>query len=640
MGPNGKCLFVSTRNGTVLTYCFPGSSATGSNFPSAESAVKATLHHSPITSLVLSPDNQYLFTAGEDACIYMMKIISSEPQNLRGATQIQYSEDVLISRSELVEQLRTLRQAQQNVQELENEQRNKLQSLKQGFKQKRKEIKDKIKEEQDSEKANVEELEKQIAALNEDAEAQRGTIETQFRQESQQKTARFEMNIANEQEQQEVLKREKEEAALRGEEEYNRLVAENDLHAHQFTEECDQAIAKMEQQRAEVRAEKHQIKVEFNDWEVRLGRELAFEIGKREYEAQLQREIEKEQTAILVEKSDAADAELNIRRSNVNQGREGLIKQTQAVADLKDKIMKAKHEKQQLQTELAERKESINEKQIKIEELTNKNITLEKHRQLVRDRITDRKKELEPKQAKQQDLAITHDRMKQELQRYEKNDEQLRLELNELRLKIESKKSEIETRTKQLEDVKQLTRQFKLESHTVHQKLLEDENKEVKKRKQFAPTLAALYRKYVGDESQSASSQKKSKVTDIQVERNRERDALERNITAVARRINRGNEEHNRQYRRMMEESVMLMTQISELRRQNENLNKRQRVIDESNKLAYSAEELNKILEMQKDRIAQLTEQLKQLQLRGNVSRKVPPSKERLPPMNATADPT
>jgi hypothetical protein len=47
-----------------------------------------------------------------------------------------------------------------------------------------------------------------------------------------------------------------------------------------------------------------------------------------------------------VEKSDTVDAELNIRHSNVNQGREGLIKQTQAVADLKDKIMKAKHKKQ------------------------------------------------------------------------------------------------------------------------------------------------------------------------------------------------------------------------------------------------------------------------------------------------------
>jgi hypothetical protein len=68
----------------------------------------------------------------------------------------------------------------------------------------------------------------------------------------------------------------------------------------------------------------------------------------------------------------------------------------------------------------------------------------------------------------------------------------------------------------------------------------------VKKRKQFAPALAALYRKYLGDESQSASSQKKSRVTNIQIERNQERDALERNITAVAGRINRKKEEHNR----------------------------------------------------------------------------------------------
>jgi hypothetical protein len=109
-----------------------------------------------------------------------------------------------------------------------------------------------------------------------------------------------------------------------------------------------------------------------------------------------------------------------------------------------------------------------------------------------------------------------------------------------------------------------------------HYKLLEDEDKEMKKRKQFARALAAFYRKYVGDESQSTSSQKKS----IQVGRNRERDALERKITAIVRRINPGNEEHNRHYRRMMEEGVMLMPQISELRRQNKNLNKRQRVID------------------------------------------------------------
>ena len=217
------------------------------------------------------------------------------------------------------------------------------------------------------------------------------------------------------------------------------------------------------------------------------------------------------------------------------------------------------------------------------------------------------------------------------MQRYTKNDEQLQLETDELRLKIEAKKKEIESRTTELEEVKQMTRQFKLEVHQVYQLLLGDETKEIKKRKGFAPALADLYRKYVGDES---TSMKKNTVTDIQIERNRERDALERNITAVARRINRGDEEHSRQHSRMMEENVTLMTQISELNRQNQNLLKRKMLLEESSKSAYTAEELHKILEMQNDRIGQLTEQLKQLQLRGNVSRRHPISRERLPPIN------
>jgi WD40 repeat protein len=300
LGPNSKCLFVSTHNGTILTYCFPGS-----NFPTAESAVKSTLHHAPITALVVSPDSQFLFTAGEDACVFMMRIVGGESQNVRAAASaIQFNEDVLISRNELVDQLRALRRAQQDVIDLDNEQKYKLESLSQGFKQKRKEIKEKIKEEQASEQANADELLKQITALNEDAEAQRATIETQYRQEMQQKVARFEMNMENEQEQQAMLKQEKEDAAERGRKEYERVVTENNDHTEQVTVEFEQALAALEKERAEVGMEKHGLKQEFNEWEVRIGRELAFEIGKREYEAQLQRRIEQAQTDVLKKKSE------------------------------------------------------------------------------------------------------------------------------------------------------------------------------------------------------------------------------------------------------------------------------------------------------------------------------------------------
>ena len=93
----------------------------------------------------------------------------------------------------------------------------------------------------------------------------------------------------------------------------------------------------------------------------------------------------------------------------------------------------------------------------------------------------------------------------------------------------------------------------------------------LKKRKCFKPALAALYRKYIGDES-----------TDIKVERNRERVALERNIKDVAHRISRDDEEHTRQYKRIMEENVTLTTQVSELNRENEISRKMKRMLEES----------------------------------------------------------
>jgi hypothetical protein len=55
------------------------------------------------------------------------------------------------------------------------------------------------------------------------------------------------------------------------------------------------------------------LKEEFNQWGVEIGRDLAFEIGKPESESQPHLEIEKGQPAILTEKTNAPNAECEIR---------------------------------------------------------------------------------------------------------------------------------------------------------------------------------------------------------------------------------------------------------------------------------------------------------------------------------------
>jgi hypothetical protein len=115
---------------------------------------------------------------------------------------MQSSEHALISRDELVDQLRALPKAQQDVMKLDDDQ--KYISLSQDSKQKLREIR----EEQDSEKANAKQFKGEITALNKDAQTHGATIEMQYMQKRQQKT-----NMAKEQEQ---LNVEKEDAAVRG----------------------------------------------------------------------------------------------------------------------------------------------------------------------------------------------------------------------------------------------------------------------------------------------------------------------------------------------------------------------------------------------------------------------------------------
>lgn len=631
MGPSNRCLFVSTRNGTIRIYHFPGTSNSVNNFPTTDSVTETVAHHTPVTAIVTSPDFQYLFSSGEDGCIYMMKINGVDQGNQRSDAKITFSEDVLITRSENVEQLKKLRAAQQRVREQSETNANKLATLNQGFEQSIKTIQEKFAAEQAAENQNMAALEQQIEQMNQEACEQIQATNKRFANEEEQKLKRFEMSKENEMNQQEQLKLDIEEARKEWDEKLKKAIAANQASREEAERKFQEQLRSLAEETQRVQEEKNAMIEEYDKWEIERSRELAFEIGKREFEALQLRKEELKKSAELEQQSKRMEEQLKEAKAAEADARDKLNKKAAEVAGKQTDIAQARHLKETRIHELKELKHNLEEKDARIDELTKQNSNLEKHKQLLNDRIADWNKKLEPDQAKLQDITITCERMQQEMQRYNKNHEQLRLESNELRLKIDAKLREIDTRTKEYEEVRQIIRQFKLEVHNVYQALEQDKNNTTHKPKRFSPCLEALYKKYVGDES---SSKRKTGVTDIQIERNRQRDALERNITAVARRLSRGDEESKRTQERKMAESVTLMTQISDLRRQIQNLRMKKEILEESHKSMFSQEELHKIIQMQEGRIKELTTQLKQLQLRGNVSRRPAMSKERLPPMN------
>jgi hypothetical protein len=284
MGQNNRCAFVGTAFGYIRVYTFPGSSNSVNNFPSGEKFFDLFAHRGPITPMAVSPDPQYVFSGGEDGNIFILRISCLDQQTMRGESRILFSEDVMMCRGDVVSSLMEARRAHSDVSELQSEQTHKLQSQIASFKQLRKEQKKKYAEDTETEQSNETELNKQIAALNEDAKFQIDTINNSFQQELVQKEKRFKMNIENEHEQQENLRREIESSHVEGQKHFDGVLAENNTKQHQIEKEFEDRMNNIRVELESLKGERNSFEEEFNQWDVSIGRQLLFEVEKRTFE--------------------------------------------------------------------------------------------------------------------------------------------------------------------------------------------------------------------------------------------------------------------------------------------------------------------------------------------------------------------
>ncbi|EAY01716.1 hypothetical protein TVAG_317050 [Trichomonas vaginalis G3] len=82
MGPSNRCLFVSTGNGSIRTYYFQANQV----FPSSDSYNEIKICRTPVTRIISSGDNQYLFATDEEGVITMLKVICPQTRVIRSKT--------------------------------------------------------------------------------------------------------------------------------------------------------------------------------------------------------------------------------------------------------------------------------------------------------------------------------------------------------------------------------------------------------------------------------------------------------------------------------------------------------------------------------------------------------------------------
>jgi WD40 repeat protein len=86
---SGRMLFVGTHSGTIRALRYP--------FGEQHDFQEHLAHQGPVTKLKVSYDDQYLFSSGEDGCLYMFKLTDKEDRNAKKEKSSLFADEVRIN---------------------------------------------------------------------------------------------------------------------------------------------------------------------------------------------------------------------------------------------------------------------------------------------------------------------------------------------------------------------------------------------------------------------------------------------------------------------------------------------------------------------------------------------------------------
>ncbi|KAJ3321023.1 Cilia- and flagella-associated protein 57 [Boothiomyces sp. JEL0866] len=129
---SGKMLFVGTQAGTIRALRFP--------FGDHHDFQEHQAHAAAVTKIKVSYDDQYLFSVGEDGCIYMFRLTDKDDRGLKKDKGSVFADEILITKSDLEEKTVLTAEIQRQLDELKLEHEYQLRLKDMNFNEKLKEI--------------------------------------------------------------------------------------------------------------------------------------------------------------------------------------------------------------------------------------------------------------------------------------------------------------------------------------------------------------------------------------------------------------------------------------------------------------------------------------------------------------------
>ncbi|OWZ18454.1 WD domain-containing hypothetical protein [Phytophthora megakarya] len=548
----------------------------------------------PVTRLRVSFDDQFLFAAGEDGAVCIFEVRDKEGRPTRttgkegdislsnvsaafggnftggssyhheglgghGGSMTSFSEEILVTKSDLEEKNTLMLELKNKVDELmlHNEYQLRLKDM--TYNENLKDLTEKFTHEIELEKNKYELLREDKNDIEMEYEEKIKQLEEHHLQQMQETEATYQQKIMKEVERYQEVLTQREAQCLHWKSEQQRLVTTHDKYVADVTEDFEQRLNEDRQLRMQMEEEKDELGREYRETVAQVEADVDEEIEalKKKYEDKLQAEREatlrfKGENGIMKKKFSALQKDIEDQRDQIKLLLEKEKELIEAIKQLEKEI-------QALKREIRARDETIGEKEKRIYDLKKKNQELEKFKFVLDYKIKELKRAIEPRENEIADMKAQIKEMDQELELFHKSNAQLDVLIGEQRQRINSLQNAISDHRQVLSDQQTLMRRFRCDLHECVRHLQSP--------KELALQVAQLYNKYVSTDDNSTTTGPGGDVeAEIQLEYARQKQYLEKSVHVLKRKYAADAQEHQRENLRATSDNMLLIREINDLR--------------------------------------------------------------------------
>ncbi|KAL6600059.1 WD40 repeat-like protein [Neocallimastix sp. 'constans'] len=443
----GRMLFGGTDKGDVIPLRYPLISDTSEFY-------RYTAHSDSVTSIGLSFDTQILITAGKDGCIFIYNVIDKDENGPKIQSKIKFSNEVLITRSELEEQNINIAELTRNIEELKMEYEYQMRLKDMNFNDNLKEI---------VEKYNIEIEELKISTIRTKEEKEKALIiqedqwnntKEKYHTELQELDSKYTKKLIKQYEKFNKLKKKSTEIHEYWE---NKVISAKNKEQDEllkFTQSLEKKISKKSEEISKLKDKLRNNEIEYKEirkiTEESIDTEI-IELNKR-YQMELKNAIDKG-FKIKGENGVIKKKFLSLNK-DIEDSKKVIVKLNKSIKNLKTEIESLENELLILKKDILYKNYLINDVEKKVFVIKRKNQELEKAKFVLKYNINKLRKEVEPREEKMEQMKNSIN---------EKNN--LLITISENRKKLEDT---IEKMKKELNDQKEIYNKNHRKNHDLH----------------------------------------------------------------------------------------------------------------------------------------------------------------------------